>query len=130
MSKGYAKWMCKVEGKPIPETPDTTGKDYLCFPGNIYCEYSLRSMIDEVLNCGVGESPSEGDYWGAPDDALEWCTHPLEDQWGGLNSGFTISQEVYECCQWMDRNWSNRFSSGYVNEDEAYEDHWAEEVEW
>ena len=127
MAKGYIKWICKVEGKPVPEVAQPTRKDHLCFPGNIYDEDYLRELVDAVLEYGQGNSPTAGGYWGLPDDAIEWDTHPLEHHWARLNDGDPITQEVYECCQWMYQNWDNRFVPEYVNEDYYYEEPVAEE---
>lgn len=122
MAKGYVKWVCKVEGKEVPSVAASRSFEgtHCVFPGNIYNEEALFDVIDIVSCLGVGEQLSgEQAIW--VDIALEWSSHPLEDQWGAIYDGEFISQEIYECCVWMQANWEHRDNPDYQ---------WDEDDQW
>lgn len=109
MAKGYAKWMCKVEGKEFPasKVPDVsklTG-EHLCFPDNIYDHDALEALIEFVVEREVGDMIHSTHL---VDEAFEWSTHPLEGEWADFHASGTIAQKVYECCLWMKENWGMR----------------------
>ena len=108
MARGYVKWMCKLEGREVPEVK--VHKEYLCFPSDIRHYPSLITTIADVLEIGPGgnileqEEYCDGTWYEPVEVAFIWASHPLRRDWLSLNEEGFISPEVYECCQWMDDN--------------------------
>lgn len=122
--KGFAKWVCKLEGKELPVKVKLDKiAPHLKFPGEIYSEMSFRDLITDILENGVGSYLDDAD---GLDDAFYWYSHELECNWECLNGlDEPITQQQYEAAQfWLD-NWEHRNDPAYrwsENDEEAYGD--------
>jgi len=89
----FNEWICKIEGKEPYKKPKSGFFSPL--PRVVYYQEVFASLIEEVLETGVGEYISNVHY---VNEAFEWSSHEDEDVWRDMDDDGYVTQHIYDVC--------------------------------
>lgn len=92
----FKKWVCKIEGKPLPKSVREV--PYCPLPEEIYSEFNLNILIRDVLAAEVGCSVSDYCMYYPVDCAFEWASHEGEMEWVDFHIEGFVTEYVYDAC--------------------------------